>query len=656
MASTDSPRRGRTRSRAVVASLLALLGLSLFAPSRSVAQVSAPEIALASEYSPVVRLKEHRDACGQGVPYVPVDVDLLMGNDEIALRGPWDRTNIVRVAPTASDLARGLNDYHLDFPGDALSPGCGYVEWSTRLAAAAPVTTYARVVTEAGVPGKLALQYWFFYVFNDWNNNHEGDWEMIQVVFDADTAQQALARKPTEVGYSQHSSAERAAWGDEKLEIVGGTHPVVYPADGSQANFFASKIYLMRSSAEGVGCDDTTGPSATFRPATATVPTAPADYLPSYPWLGFQGRWGEKQAAFFNGPTGPNLKTQWTHPITWSRESWRNQSFAVPAGGALGTSATGFFCNAIASGSEVLRQVKIHPGLSGLVLGGLAVLLLWGFSRTRWEPVSPLRLARRRAWGQLLSASGRMVVGRPRVFFGIGLLFVPLGLLITFLQWLLFRASTLAPLVNEAGERNAFVDALAIGLGLAFTFLGFVVVQAAVTRAVVEIDAGRPVSALSAYRSVFGCLRSMLVALAILAVVQIVLDLTVVLIPVAVFVLVRWSLLGPVASVEGGSPRDLLRRSALLARGHWWRVASISLGVTGAALLAGPAVGTLALLATGAAFDLVNLIAALVYVVALPFAAVVTAYLYVDLRVRDELSPARERGSGELPPELSSAI
>ena len=27
-------------------------------------------------------------------------------------------------------------------------------------------------------PGRIALQYWLFYVFNDFNNLHEGDWEM----------------------------------------------------------------------------------------------------------------------------------------------------------------------------------------------------------------------------------------------------------------------------------------------------------------------------------------------------------------------------------------------------------------------------------------------------------------------------------------------
>jgi hypothetical protein len=408
----------------------------------------------------------------------------------------------------------------------------------------------------------------------------------------------------------------------------------------------------MRSSAEGVGCDDTTGPSATIRPAVETVPSAPAAYLPQYPWLGFEGRWGEKQAAFFNGPTGPNMKTQWTQPITWSLEDWRDTSFAVPASGKISTRATDFFCGAVATGSEVLRRIKVNPGLAAIVFGGLGVLLLWALSKTRWEPTSPLHVPRRRRWGQLLSASGRMVAAKPRVFFGIGLLFVPLGILIAILQWLLFRVSTLAPLVDEAGERNAFVDALAFGLGLVFTLLGLAVVVAAVAHALLEIDAGRPVTAISAYRSVYHRLGPMMVALAIVAVVIVLLDLTVVLIPVAVFLLVRWSLLAVVASLEGGTPVALLRRSAALTRGHWWRVASVSLGVTGAALLAGPAVGTLALLVTGAAFNLVNLISALVYVAALPFAAVVLGYLYFDLRVREALAPARELSGGELPPEL----
>ena len=635
---------------ALGAALLIVLAVAVSAPAGAdAAGPSQAEVALAREYAPVVRLKEVPGSCDVGVPYQPADIDVLMGNDEVALRGPWDRSNVVKVAPTAKDLSRGLFDYHLDFPGDALSPGCTYEEWEARLAAESRPTTYARVVRQAGVPGRLALQYWFFYVFNDWNNTHEGDWEMIQLNFDADSAAEVLQRRPVEVGYSQHSSAERARWGDEKLQLVDGTHPVVYPARGSQANFFGSKLYLMRSAAEGLGCDDTAGPSRQIRPVVATVPTAPADYLKAFPWLGFDGRWGEKQSAFFNGPVGPNRSQRWTEPFTWAQENWRSETFTVPAGGAVGTNATDIFCGAVAGGSSLLRQIKTNPGPTALVIAGLVLLLLWPLSRTRWQPSTPLAIARPRAWGQMVTAAGRMFTGRPRLFLGIGLLFIPVGLLVTLLQWLLFQVTALAPLVDDAGERHVWVDTFAFALGLVFTLLGFAVVQAATARAMVEIDAGHPVTALSAYRWVLRRrVRPLTGALGTVVAVQLLLDLSVVLLPVAVFLLVRWSLLGVVVGVEEAPEPGVLRRSAALTRRHWWRTASVALGLSGLALLTGPALGVLVLLLTGAAFDFVNLISAAVYVAAMPFAAVVVTYLYFDLRIRQERAPAEEPAHGEI--------
>ena len=593
----------------------------------------AAEVALAREYAPVLRLTERAAACGAEVPYHPVDVDDLMGNDEVALRGPWNTTDLVGVAPTARTLAGGLFDYHLDFPGDALRPGCTYVDWGERLASRP--TAYAHVVREAGVPGRLALQYWFFYVFNDWNNTHEGDWEMVQLNFDADTPAEALARGPVEAGFSQHSSAERAAWDDPKLELVGGTRPVVHPAAGSQANFYGSRLYLMRSDAEGLGCDDTRGPSRTISPAIRTVPSDPAAAVAEYPWLGFDGRWGEKHAAFFNGPVGPNRTLRWTRPFTWAERSWRSRSFTVPASGLVGTNATDIFCGSVERGSRVLRQIKINPGRTALVVSAIVLLLLWPITRTRWTPSDPRPLEARRAWGQLIAAGARAFAGRPRLFAGIGLLFIPLGLVTTGLQWLLFRATALAPLVDDAGERHAWIDAMVIGLGLVLTLIGFCVVQAATATALVAIDEGRPVTAWSAYRAVLPRLGPLAAAAAIAVGLGVVLDLSVVLVPVAAFVLVRWSLLGVVAGAEERPRPGILRRSAALTRGNWWRTATIVLGITGLALLAGPALGVLVLLFTGAAFDFVNLIASAVYVVALPFAAVVATYLYADLRVRD---------------------
>ena len=297
-----------TRSRSVLCALVAVLSL-VAAPSA--AADLADETALAERYAPVVRLVEQAQDCGYGESYEPIDVDALFDEPTVSLRGPWNPTDLIEIGPTADDLP-GLYEYHLDFPGNALDPGCDYERWAMRVTEGSAPTVYAHVATDPAHPGQLALQYWFYYVFNDWNNTHEGDWENIQLVFDADDARQALAREPVSVGYSQHEGSEEATWGDDKLELVDGTHPVVYPAAGSHANFFESALFLGSSAEQGVGCDDTSGPSVEVRPVVRTIPSDPAEARTLFPWIAFEGRWGELQRAFFNGPTGPNLKTSWT--------------------------------------------------------------------------------------------------------------------------------------------------------------------------------------------------------------------------------------------------------------------------------------------------------------------------------------------------------
>ena len=92
----------------------------------------------------------------------------------------------------------------------------------------------------------------------------------------------------------------------------------MYPAAGSHPNKFTEALYHGSSAEAGVGCDDTRGPHVEFVPDVKTIPSDPAAALQAFPWIAFEGRWGELQRAFFNGPTGPNLKQQWTEPIVWS--------------------------------------------------------------------------------------------------------------------------------------------------------------------------------------------------------------------------------------------------------------------------------------------------------------------------------------------------
>jgi hypothetical protein len=605
----------------------------------------ADERALAEKYAPVVRLVEQQDVCGYGEPFIPTDVDLLFGEQTVALRGPWNVTDLVEIGPSANDLADRF-EYHLDFPGNALSPGCDYNRWAQRLTQGSAPVVYAHVVGEEEFPGELALQYWFFYPFNDFNNTHEGDWEMVQLLFDAPDARAALTVEPVAVGYSSHEGAERAEWDDEKLELV-GERPVVYPAAGSHANKYSDALWLGSSAEAGVGCDDTRGPHRQLSPQVVTIPSDREGAEATYPWIAFEGRWGELQKAFYNGPTGPNLKTQWTQPITWS-EGWRDRSYAVPTGGAFGTGSTDFFCSAVAKGSRALTQLLINPLPLLIVLGTLLGLVIFATVRATWTPVVPLRIASRRSWGQIIAASARMYAKRPFLFIGLGVLLIPIAVAMTLVQWLLINMiDVLGTVSGEGAGAWAFLSVI---VGTTFALLGLGLVQAAAACALVEIDANRPVGPWDAYRLALRRFRPLLGAIALFVLVWVVLTTTVFLIPVAVWLAVRWCLVAPVVELEDHRPFPSLRRSAELVRRRWIRVGSL-VGISAAlALFTGPLIGAILIFTTSAPFALLNIVAGVVYALAMPYVALVTSYVYFDARARAELEPFRR--VSELPAEI----
>ena len=608
----------------------------------------ADETALAERYAPVVRLVEQAQDCGYGESYEPIDVDLLFGEQTVALRGPWGPDDLIKVGPTAEDVARNLYEYHLDFPGNALDPGCDYERWANRLTEGTAPAVYAHVATEPGFPGQLALQYWLYYVFNDWNNTHEGDWENIQLVFKADDARQALAGEPVSVGYSQHEGSEEATWGEDKLELVDGTHPVVYPAAGSHANFFESALYLGSSAQEGVGCDDTSSPNFDVRPVVRTIPSNATEARALFPWIGFEGRWGELQPSIFNGPTGPNLKTSWIEPISVSK-GWRDRSYAVPAGGALGTGTTDFFCSVIGAGSNALRRSVDDPLPVVLALGALLALVLFGLSRATWRPTAPLSLARRRAWGQILTSAARMYARRPGLFLGIGLVLLPISVVVTFLQAVVIGVSSIAGISTE-GESGGMLLLLVFAVGTVLTLLGLTLVVAATARALVEIEHGRPIGPIGAYRLALEWAKPLLGAIVISVVAVSLLVTTVVLVPIAIWLAVRWALAVFAVELEGCSAIDALRRSRRLVRGHWLKVASLAVFSAALALILGPLVGTLLIVLTSAPLATLNLVAGVFNAVTIPFVALTTAYVYFDVRARAELETADE--ADELPAEF----
>ena len=110
------------------------------------------------------------------------------------------------------------------------------------------------------------------------------------------------------------------------------------------------------------------------------------------------------------------------------------------------------------------------------------------------------------------------------------------------------------------------------------------------------------------------------------------------------------TLAAPVVVLEGRRPLAALRRSGELVRGRWIRVASL-VGISGAlALLTGPLLGAILIFVTDTPLGTLNLVAGVVYALAMPFVGLVTAYVYFDARARVELAPAPQ--PKELPAEI----
>jgi len=170
-------------------------------------------------------------------------------------------------------------------------------------------TVYYRTTNDTAT-GSTIIQYWMFYAFNKGElNQHEGDWEMVQVVFDNDV--------PSWVAYSQHHSGQKATWSQVEKDV---NHIKVYVARGSHANYLRSY-----SGKFGIASDIVGANGKILNPSEYTL-----DTLEDKTWIDFEGRWGEVPDTEANaieasilgqaGPEGPKFRENgemWNNPIGW---------------------------------------------------------------------------------------------------------------------------------------------------------------------------------------------------------------------------------------------------------------------------------------------------------------------------------------------------
>ncbi len=574
----------------------------------------SPDDELLARYAPVLAVRDQPTECEAGEPYLPMSVEELFAVPGLILRGPDEA---VVDEPTLDDLAAVApgDAWHIDVPGNALDPDCSYEQLYDG-AGAAPMT-YGRIVTDADHPGSLVVQYWFFYIYNDWNDRHEGDWEMIQIVFDATDAQAALNAVPDRVMFAQHEGGELSDWEGGPLQRVDDTHPVVYVGEGSHASYFSSERWFGKSAQSGFGCDDTRAPIDQVSPEVVRLTGDES-------WLAYTGRWGEQQKSFNNGPTGPATKSQWAAPVTWVHEEGRVGAVEVPGEGSFASTA---FCATVRAGSVAFLRFLDSPVRVVLVVSALVSAVLLIVRRTRWRGASLTPVLQHRRAGQHLGAAIGLIRTHPRLFAPIGMLLPLAGLAAAALQWLLDERTEAGDGFALAGAGSPLGSIAAIVIGLAIVVPVTSIVYVAVATAVRDLadDAVAP-SWQRALRGVLDHPRGVVAELVTRALTN-ALMMTVVLVPLGLWLLARWSVVAP-SSLDSPHPA---RRSVELTRGSRLRAGALAALTTTLSIGIPALAATLLLVLTGWSFLLVNIIASVIGAVVIPVAAATMALLHADL-------------------------
>jgi hypothetical protein len=190
---------------------------------------SAATFALARKYAPVLRLSA-------GEPYRPLRLEDYLSVSTLHSGAP-PRGPLLQTHPTLFSLPAVGGSFYIDVSGgEPNSHALTYPRIEQRLRASRPrATVYFHVVRQPAL-GRIAIEYWFGYLYNDFYDKHEADWEGITVLLHG--------AKPLGVSYSAHQGRRWSQWASQSAQ--NGTHPIIYVAHGSHANYSAPGRYSIR--------------------------------------------------------------------------------------------------------------------------------------------------------------------------------------------------------------------------------------------------------------------------------------------------------------------------------------------------------------------------------------------------------------------------
>ena len=591
---------------------------------------------LAERFAPFISIRPQDGPCDtSGEEFTPADVDIVLDNPHMLLRQVGPDNPVVLQGPTAADIFDMGGGFFIDFPGDAFDPGCLYEQDFDRYNEGRDSTVYAHIATQADAPGQLAVQYWFFYYYNRYNNLHEGDWEGIQLLFDVGTVEEALEAEPVSVGYSQHFGGEVALWDDDKLDRQ-DDRVVAYPATGSHASYFEPALFLGRSGSQGFGCDSTVEATTQLDPTVVLLPDrvdSPDDPLA---WMMFEWLWGEQRFGPFSGASGPITKPRWDRPVEW-HETLRSSSVTIPDGVETTAPFVSGFCTAVSTGSGLYLAAIQNPALTAVVLALLGLVLWFLVTRTEWNFVTPFPIVKDRRLGEIMMSAARLYYERRWTLGAVGLMYVPLVAITT------LATAAISELTRGLGWAGTALTAAVSGILSVF----FVTIVAAavmhILKSLQDDETTNDLGALDGYRYARDNIGVIWGAAIRATIVVVGLAVTIVGIPWAIRQYIRYQVAVATIVLEGQTAEGSLERSSELIHGRrrWWHTAVVIFSIQSLLAATGAVSGILFLiLANGLPLGAYSAITAASGALIVPYLVTTSAYLYGNIIAEQQSPPA----------------
>ena len=244
--------------------------------------------------------------------------------DELVLTSPI----IIGIVSTSRVYA------HFDYPGN------DKVSWNSTYTGSGPKrgnnplfpnTAYVHAFERSN--GNVVIRYYYFYPFNDWQNNHEGDWQYVNVIVDSFDPNMAelvgIDYKFHSKGLTYDSIGERIFNPQTHFAPAEDrNHPVVYVGAGSHGGYPTGGTYP-RVFDEGMTKDgivlstnvEDTNPDVAQSYDLILLPNPDPGQpnkglAPEMSWLGTGAKWGTLDVSslgdvYDEAPEGPAQKDSW---------------------------------------------------------------------------------------------------------------------------------------------------------------------------------------------------------------------------------------------------------------------------------------------------------------------------------------------------------